>query len=105
MSKEDDKGLGARLNELLGLVLAYAKQETVVPLKALGRYIGFGLAGAVLMAAGGAWLTLTAVRVVQAETGHHLRGELTWVPYVGGILVAAIGAAWAVTRIGRDVKR
>lgn len=105
MSKEDDKGLGAHFNELLGLVIAYAKQETVVPLKSLGRYVGFGLAGAMLLAAGGALLTLTAVRVVQTETGPHLHGELTWVPYLGGILIAAIGAVWAVTRIGRDVKR
>ena len=105
MSKEDDKGLGTHFNELLGLVVAYAKQETVVPLKNLGRYIGFGLAGAMLLAAGGALLTLSAVRLVQSETGPHLHGELTWVPYLGGILVAALGAVWAATRIGRDVKR
>lgn len=105
MSKQDDKGLGTHFSELLGLVIAYAKQETVVPLKNLGRYIGFGLAGAILMAAGGAMATLAAVRLVQVETGRHLHGELTWVPYLGGILVAGVGAAWAATRIGRDVKR
>lgn len=105
MSKEDDKGLGTHFNELLGLVIAYAKQETVVPLKNLGRYVGFGLAGAVLMAAGGAMATLAAVRLVQVETGRHLTGQLTWVPYLGGILVAGIGASWAASRIGRDVKR
>ncbi|HET9077788.1 MAG TPA: hypothetical protein VFN68_12720 [Acidimicrobiales bacterium] len=105
MSKQDDKGLGAHINELLGLVIAYAKQETVVPLKNLGRYVAFGLAGAMLLAAGGALLTLTAVRLVQTETGPHLHGSLTWVPYVAGILVAGAGSVWAVTRIGRDVKR
>jgi hypothetical protein len=105
VSKEDDKGLGTHINELLGLVIAYAKQETVLPLKNLGRYVGFGLAGSILLAAGGAFLTLTAVRLVQSETGPHLHGNLTWVPYLGGILVAAVGAAWAATRIGRDLKR
>ncbi len=105
MSKQDDRGLGTHFNELLGLVIAYAKQETVVPLKNLGRYVGFGLAGAVLLAAGGAMATLAAVRLVQVETAPHLTGSLTWVPYLGGIVVAGIGSAWAATRIGRDVKR
>lgn len=105
MSKEDDKGLGTHVNELISMVIAYAKQETVVPLKNLGRYIGFGVAGAMLLAAGGALATLTVVRVIQTETVPHLTGNLTWVPYLGGILLAAVGALWAATRIGKDVRR
>jgi len=87
--------------ELLGLVVAYAKQETVDPLKSLGRFVGWGIAGAILLATGGVMLTLAAVRAVQAEAGGHLHGNLTWVPYVGGLLVAAIGAVWSITRIGK----
>lgn len=94
-SGADDKGLGTHLNELLGLVIAYAKQETVVPLKNLGRYVAWGAAGAILFAVGGALLTLTGVRVVQAETGRHLHGNWNWVPYCGGLLVAVTGAGWA----------
>ncbi|HWE54828.1 MAG TPA: hypothetical protein VG435_04910 [Acidimicrobiales bacterium] len=96
---DDDKGLGTHLNELLGLVVAYTKQETLDPLKALGRYVAWGVAGAVLFAIGGGMLTLTAVRVVQSETGRHLTGNLTWVPYLGGVLVAAVGVAWATLRV------
>lgn len=99
--RDDDKGFGTHVNELLGLVIAYAKQETVAPLKSLGRYVAWGVAGAILFATGGAMLTLTAVRVVQAETGHHLRGNLTWVPYLGGVIVAGAGAGWAALRIMR----
>jgi hypothetical protein len=99
--RDDDKGLGTHFNELLGLVVAYAKQETLVPIKSLGRYIAWGVAGAILFATGGAMLTLTAVRVVQSETGNHLRGDLTWVPYLGGALVAGAGALWAALRIVR----
>ena len=97
--RKDDQGLGGQLNELLSLVVAYAKQETLDPIKSLGRYIAWGVAGAVFFATGGALLTLTAVRVVQSETGHHLRGDLTWVPYFGGVLVAGAGLAWATLRI------
>jgi hypothetical protein len=83
------------------LVIAYVKQETIVPIKSLGRFVLYGVAGASLLGAGGGLLTLAAVRAVQAETGSHLRGSLTWVPYVGGILVAGLGAGWAVSRIGK----
>lgn len=97
--RHDDQGLGTHFNELLGLVIAYAKQETIVPIKNLGRYVAWGVAGAILFATGGAMLTLTAVRVVQTETGRHLHGNLTWVPYLGGVIVAGMWAVWATVRI------
>ena len=37
------------VRELKDLVIAYAKQEATDPLKGLTRYVGFGLAGALLM--------------------------------------------------------
>ncbi len=97
--RHEDQGLGTHFNELLALVIAYAKQETVNPIKNLGRYIAWGVAGAILFATGGAMLTLTAVRVVQSETGRHLHGNLTWVPYLGGVIVAGMWTAWAAVRI------
>jgi cytochrome c biogenesis protein CcdA len=96
-----DEGLGTHFNELIGLVLAYAKQETVVPIKRLGRYVAWGVGGAIFFAVGGALLTVTAVRVVQSETGAHLHGNWSWVPYLGGALVALLGVVWAVVRIVR----
>lgn len=99
--RRKDDGLGTHFNELLGLVVAYAKQETVTPIKNLGRYIAWGVAGAILFAAGGALLTLTAVRIVQSETGSHLHGNLTWVPYLGGVLVALLWVLWALMRVVR----
>jgi cytochrome c biogenesis protein CcdA len=102
--RDDDKGLGTHANELLSLVVAYAKQETLVPLKSLGRYIAWGVMGAVLLTTGGVLLTLAAVRAVQAETGRHLSGHLTWVPYAGGALVALMGVIWALLRITKGDK-
>lgn len=102
--KGDDKSIGTLLDELAGLIIAYVKQETVDPIKSLGRFVAFGVAGALLLAIGGGMLALGTVRLLQSETGAHLRGDLTWVPYTGGLLVAAIGAGWAATRITK-VKR
>jgi uncharacterized membrane protein len=97
------KSVGTLLNEFVGLVVAYAKEQTVDPIRSLGRYLLFGLAGAFLVAIGGGLATLAAVRLIQAETGHHLRGHLTWAPYTGGFLVAAVGAGWATLRIRRGM--
>ncbi len=97
--KGQEKPVGTLVNELAGLVIAYFKQETVVPIKALGRYILYGLAGSVLISIGGGLLSLTVVRLLQAETGASLTGSLTWVAYVGGIVVALGGAALAASRI------
>jgi hypothetical protein len=102
--KKDDGGLGTHFNELLALVTAYAKQETVAPLKNLGRYIAWGAIGIVMFSTGAVFATLTAIRVVQSETGRHLHGELTWVPYLAGMLVAVLGAAWAASKIIRGDK-
>jgi uncharacterized membrane protein len=96
-----DKPVGTLLNELAGLILAYVKQETIDPLKSLLRFVAFGVAGALLIGIGGALATLAAVRAIQAETGAHLTGNLDWVPYTGGILLAFIIAGWSASRIAK----
>jgi uncharacterized membrane protein YidH (DUF202 family) len=102
-SAGEDKSVAVLGNELLGLVIAYAKQETVDPLKSLARFVAWGIAGAVLIGTGGVLLALAAVRAAQAESGVHLRGELTWVPYAGGLILAVVGAVWSISRIFKKV--
>ena len=99
--KREEKSFSTLVNELTGLVIAYFKQETLAPIRSLVVYVGYGVAGAILLAIGAVTLTLTVIRAIQTETGHHLGGSLTWVPYVGGILLGAVGIAWAVTRINK----
>lgn len=53
------------VNELIALVTTYLKEQTVVPLKRLGRYIGMGLAGSFFMAIGLILLTLGFLRYLQ----------------------------------------
>jgi hypothetical protein len=99
--REPDKGFGTHTSELVGLIVAYAKQETVVPLKSLGRYVAWGVAGALLLTAGMVLAAVAALRAIQSETGRHLAGNLTWVPYTGAALLALAGLVWAVARISR----
>ncbi len=101
LQKGGSRSFGTLVDEFVSMVVAYAKQETLDPIKALGRYVAFGIVGALLIGIGGGLLALAAVRAIQAETGQHLTGSLTWAPYLGGVIVAGVGAAWAGIRIMR----
>lgn len=96
-----DASIGSLAGEFKDLLVAYVKQETVDPLKALGRFVAFGAAGAVLIGLGVGLVTLAIVRLLQAEVGDHLSGSLTWVPYTGGLLFALLVAGLAISRIGK----
>jgi hypothetical protein len=46
-------------------------------------------------------LMLAGLRALQTETGDALDGNLSWLPYLIVLAVAAALVAWAVTRISR----
>lgn len=96
---DKDKSAREEASELVRLVVAYARQETVDPLKALGRFLVFGLAGALLLGIGCVLLVLAVLRLLQTELSTHLSGSLTWVPYTGAMLFALIVAGLAARRI------
>lgn len=87
--------------ELVDLVVEYAKQETLGPLRGLGRFLVFGLVGSIFLAVGLAVLLLAGLRAIQSETGTVFAGNLTWVPYLlaaaAAIVVAAL-SGWRVVR-------
>src|SRR6266852_1681020 len=79
--------------ELRDLVVAYVRQETVTPLKSLGRYILFGVAGALLIGVGVLLLGVGVLRLLQTETGTTFRGDWSWAPYGIVFVVLLIGGA------------
>jgi hypothetical protein len=81
------------IRELRELVVAYAKQETVEPLLALRKYVGFGLLGALLFGMGALFLEIGFLRLFQDQTGAHLTGNWSWVPYFAVIITSATVAA------------
>ena len=95
----EPKGVGAQVGDLKDLVVGYAKQETVDPLKTLGRYLGFGLAGSVAIGGGLVLLLLALLRGLQeltvfndpSPTGDSI---WSWVPYaitaVVGLVIAGL---------------
>lgn len=89
------------VNELKDLLVTYAKQETVDPVKSLGRYLGFGLAGSLLMGLASIFLPLALLRALQAETGTALTGNWSWVPYAATLVAVAVVVGFIVWRLMR----
>jgi hypothetical protein len=96
-------GLPQLVLELRDLVVAYVKQETIVPIKSLGRYILFGLAGALFLGLGVVLLAVGVLRLLQTETGTTFQGDWSWVPY--GIVFVVLLVGGAVTWKARGVRR
>ena len=86
--------------ELRDLVVTYVRQETIVPLRQLGRYAGFGVGGALLLGLGVVLLGVGGLRALQTETGDTFTGDWSWVPYliVVGALLLGGAAAWKTRR-------
>lgn len=90
------QSLPGHLQDLWQLVVAYARQETLDPLKSLGRYLAFGLAGSAVLGIGLVLLVLGVLRLLQSETGSAFDGHLSWLPYVVVLVACAAVAAAAL---------
>jgi len=93
-----ERSSGDEVSELLDTVKAYAKQETLGPLKGVGRIIGLGLAGVICLGVGTVILLVALLRVLQTETSA-FEGNWSFVPYVIALVVAALVIALALSRI------
>ena len=85
-------------SELWALTRDYAKQETIDPLKGVGRYLTFGVPGALLIGFGMVLLMLSGLRALQTQTGSTFHGSLSWLPYIIVLWWRPVGRI-AVTRI------
>ncbi len=88
------------VRELWVLLKTYGRQETIDPLRNLGRYLGFGIAGSVLMGLGTVFLALSGLRALQ-ETTSVFSGFWSWVPYLLVLILLVALVAVTVNRILR----
>src|SRR6187401_2168801 len=98
----DPKSIPQVATELWELTVAYAKQETVDPLKGLTRFLGYGLSGSLALGIGAVLLLLSLLLALQTDTSTTFTGNLSWVPYV---IVVAIAALFVALVMWRVVKR
>ncbi len=80
--------------EIKDMVTAYAKQETVDPIKALGGWILWGIVGAIFLTIGAFLVGLGALRYMQTEVSS-FEGNWSFAPYLitFAMLVLFIGVA------------
>jgi hypothetical protein len=105
VSEPSPKSVPEVAADLWALTKEYARQETVEPIKDLGRYLGYGVGGAALCGFGFVMLLLAALRALQTETGDLFEGDRSFYPYIIVIILALGAIAIAVTRIQRNAKR
>ena len=87
--------------DVVGYVVAYAKQETLGPLRGAGRWLAAGAAGALLLGLGSILLLLGLLRLLQTEWTRSATGSLSWLSYVIVLAVAAVLMFVVLSRINR----
>jgi uncharacterized membrane protein YuzA (DUF378 family) len=86
--------------ELYQMIRDYVKQETLDPLRGVGRWLAWGIIGAVALIFGAVVGLIGLLRLLQAEIFSQLNG-FTWIPYLI-VVVAGVAMIWlSLTRIQR----
>ena len=86
------------LQEVRDLFVRYFKEQTVQPLKDLGRFVAFGALGSIFVAFGIVMGLLGVLRMLQALFPV-LDGSLSFIPYVIVVVLALLIGALVVQRI------
>ena len=100
-AKPDEPG---EVGEIIDLVKVYVRQETVGPLKGLGRKIGIGVAGSILIGLGLFFFALGLLRLIQDKIPRLARGGLSWVSYLIVVAFCGLVTVVALSRIKKIEK-
>ena len=97
----EQKSIPEVLSELWEMLVSYAKQETVEPLRGVGRYVRNGVLGMLFLGTGVVLLSTSVLRVLQTRQpfGWELTGSLSFIPYVVSLVVLGILIVLAVSAI------
>jgi hypothetical protein len=89
-----------QIGDVIELVKAYVQQETIGPLRGAGRWLAYGVAGAILLGFGSAFAVLGLLRMIQNEFGSTFDGRWTsLLPYFFAFLLSVAIIGLAVSRI------
>jgi Putative Actinobacterial Holin-X, holin superfamily III len=88
--------------ELVEYLRTYVKQETVDPLRGIGRWIAYGVAGAFCLGLGLVIVLLGVLRLIEEEWDRAATGSLSWLAYLVTLIVAAAILAITILRIKKS---
>ncbi len=89
-------------DDVFDLVVSYAKQETIEPLRGALRWILWGLASMAFICTGRVFIVLGVVRVTQDVLGDSFQHSWSFVSYFVGVLACGIVVAFALMSIKKD---
>lgn len=92
----------ASIGEVVDYVKAYAKQETLGPLKGAGSWLGYGFAAALALGLGLLLLLVGLLRLLQTEWDRSATGNLSWLAYLIVLVVASVLLALTLMRIKKS---
>lgn len=95
------QALARDVEELRDTAVRYVKEETIEPVKALGRYAAFGCLGSFLIGLGGILCLVGALRGL----AHVFHGTVSWVPYLLVVLVGAMFVGITIRAVGSGPAR
>lgn len=84
------------------MVKAYAKQETIGPLRGAGRWLAFGSLASLLFGIGIFLIVLGVLRLLQTELPDTFDGRWSWVPYLVALVVCLVAVGVAISRIKKN---
>ena len=96
-AKSEEK---VKVSELYELIIKYAKQEAIDPLRGAGRWIGFGLFAAVLISIGVVIGSLGVLRLVQT-TALGSSNYWSWLCYLITVVICLVVGFLTNSRIKR----
>jgi len=92
----------ASVGEIFEYVKAYAKQETLGPLKGAGSWLGYGFAAAAVLGLGLVLMLVGLLRLLQTEWERSATGNLSWLAYLIVLVVAGVLLALTLMRIKKS---
>lgn len=91
--------------EIQQMLVSYAKQETILPLKQLGRYLGLGLAGSIVMFLGAFFVALATLRLLQSLDAFAGGSWMSSLPYVATIALLLLAIALIYLSLSRAKRK
>lgn len=91
-----------QVGEVIDLVKDYVRQETVGPLRGAARWLGFGVAGAIMLGFGSILIVLGVLRMIQNEFAPTFSGRwFSLLPYLIALVLSLAVIGLAVSRIAK----
>ena len=101
-AEKEKQAEDASVGEVIDYLKAYAKQETLGPLKGAGSWLGYGFGAAVALGLGLVMMLVGLLRLLQTEWERSATGNLSWLAYIIVLVVASVLLALTLMRIKKS---